>query len=116
MGLGSGIRVQGSKRHQIPDPNPQHCLFASWIWIPEGSIYVLFNEFVYEPATLEVGSGVLRVCFMITLWPGLEREEPNLTYEQCTRATGFTLSGLITASRLKGKYRSFVFKWNLNFI
>jgi hypothetical protein len=36
MGLGSGIqdpektysgsRIQGSKRHRIPDPDPQHCL------------------------------------------------------------------------------------------
>jgi hypothetical protein len=36
MGLGSGIRdpektysgsqIQRSKRHQIPDPDPQHCL------------------------------------------------------------------------------------------
>ena len=28
MGLGPGsrIRVQGSKRHRIPDPDPQHCL------------------------------------------------------------------------------------------
>ncbi len=33
MGLGSGIRektysgsrIQGSKRHRIPDPDPQHC-------------------------------------------------------------------------------------------
>jgi hypothetical protein len=37
----SGSRIQGSKRHQIPDPDPQHCWFGylelywdkSWIWI-----------------------------------------------------------------------------------
>jgi hypothetical protein len=23
----SGSRIQGSKRHQIPDPDPQHCIF-----------------------------------------------------------------------------------------
>jgi hypothetical protein len=37
MGLGSGIRypektysgsrIQGSKRHWIPDPDPKHCIF-----------------------------------------------------------------------------------------
>jgi hypothetical protein len=26
MGLGSGIRVQRSKRHRIPDLDPQHCI------------------------------------------------------------------------------------------
>ncbi len=56
-------------------------------------------------------------CFTITLCPGLEREEPNLTYEQCTRATGFTLAGLITASKLKGKksflYTSVEFEFHL---
>ncbi len=48
MGLGSGIRdpekthsgfrIQGSKRHRIPDPDPQHCkiltfLVNSVLWI-----------------------------------------------------------------------------------
>jgi hypothetical protein len=23
----SGSRIQGSKKHRIPDPDPQHCLF-----------------------------------------------------------------------------------------
>jgi hypothetical protein len=49
---------------------------------------------------------------MLALWPGLEREEPNLTYEQCTRATGYTFTGLITASRLKGKTHSCIFKFD----
>jgi len=43
MGLGSGIRdpektysgsrIQGSKRHRIPDPDPQHCknFLLSWV-------------------------------------------------------------------------------------
>jgi hypothetical protein len=25
----SGSRIQGSKRHRIPDPNPQHCINTS---------------------------------------------------------------------------------------
>jgi hypothetical protein len=41
MGLGSGIRdpgsgktysgsrIQGSKRHRIPDPDPQHCIIGT---------------------------------------------------------------------------------------
>ncbi len=26
----SGSRIQGSKRHRIPDPDPQHCCIISW--------------------------------------------------------------------------------------
>jgi hypothetical protein len=33
---------------------------------------------------------------------GLEREESSLEYENCTRAAGFTLSGLITAQQVLG--------------
>jgi hypothetical protein len=68
MGLGSGIRdpektysgsrIQGSKRHRIPDPDPQHC-FASFISSFERldletdlrmgicRLYWSFNEFRY---------------------------------------------------------------------
>jgi hypothetical protein len=27
----SGSRIQGSKRHRIPDPDPQHCLVQDWV-------------------------------------------------------------------------------------
>jgi hypothetical protein len=27
----SGSRIQGSKRHRIPDPDPQHCLTVSYV-------------------------------------------------------------------------------------
>jgi hypothetical protein len=29
----SGSRIQGSKRHRIPDPDPQHCVFRSVLYI-----------------------------------------------------------------------------------
>ncbi len=46
MGLGSeirdpeknysGSRIQGSKRHRIPDPDPQHCIHVNNISVPSG--------------------------------------------------------------------------------
>ncbi len=40
-----GSRIQGSKRHRIPDPNPQHCFYDPW------TQYRFFRD---------LGSGILK--------------------------------------------------------
>ncbi len=56
----SGSRIQGSKRHRIPDPDPQHCLeveyecMKTWkwsmsVWIPGSRVWVFeYLEVEYE--------------------------------------------------------------------
>jgi hypothetical protein len=90
MGLGSGIRdpektyfgsrirVQGSKRHRIPDPDPQHCLLASRI---SKYLAVIVTHFafilslhtvpMFERSTLHTE---FRLGFALALWAlcGLE--------------------------------------------
>jgi hypothetical protein len=77
MGLGSGIRdpgktysgsrIQGSKRHRIPDPDPQHC--GGTHYPDTGNVTV----------QLRAGSGIRDILIQIQIRGGvpLVKTEPD---------------------------------------
>jgi hypothetical protein len=60
--MGLGFRVPGSKRHRIPDPDPQHSLVPVFHMVESNAKGVLSSNLkpVVEPGSIEVNFRPLR--------------------------------------------------------